>query len=281
MSKYKIQSEFAGHSGCKIYLMESEERNRFVRKISKSASYNLRLEIQCRKQSEFTGQTIRAPKIFSSGFDENGLFYFDMEYINGISLAKYIRKIETAEIREMTNLLTAQMKPFAYKGYEDNSKIFFDKISDLEKKIDSDLMKRALKILSEHDWKNFPRTFCHGDLTPENIIISRGNLYYIDFLDSFFDCFILDVAALLQDAQCMWCYRYEKNLDVNTKIRLMIFRDLLLEKMTEFGVSQKDIYCALLLKLLRIVPYASDKVTKDFLNLHVERAINFFGEIEK
>ena len=273
MSKYKMQSILTGHSGCKIYLMEDENRRHFVRKFSKNINYNERLKLQCEKQKNFHNLMIQAPKVISCGKNEEGLFYFDMEYVHGITLAEYIKRIKVNEIQEIVNILTQQMKHFNYRGYEDNSKIFCNKIEDLYKKINNPLMRTGLDILSEHNWKNFPHTFCHGDLTLENIIICQGNFYFIDFLDSFYDCFILDVATLLQDVQCMWYYRFEKDLDVNVKIRLMIFRDLLLKKMSAYNISKDDILCALLLKLIRIYPYANDETTIEFLNRNVDYTI--------
>ncbi len=275
MNNNRVQYELIGHSGCKIYLMKDGNENNFIRKFSKNVDYNERLKLQCEKQKSFHGLYIRSPKVLSNGIDKNGLFYFDMEYIHGITLAEYIKKVDVNEIQKIIDMLISQMEPFTYRGYTDNSKIFSAKIKDLVRKIDNPLMIQGLNILSKYNWKNFPLTFCHGDLTLENIIVCQGNFYLIDFLDSFYDCFILDIATLLQDVQCMWYYRFEENLDVNTKIRLIIFRDLLLKKMSIYGVSEKDIYCALLLKLIRIFPYAHDDKTIEFLNKNVEYIIKF------
>ena len=274
VNDYKIQSELSGHSGCKIYLIEDENKRHFVRKFSKDVSYNERLKSQYEKQKNFHHRYIHAPKVLSYGTDKRGLFYFDMEYVHGITLAEYIKKIEVNEIQEIVNILTSQMEHFTYKGYEDNTNVFLKKIDSLSKIINASSMRKGLELLAKYDWKNFPRTFCHGDLTLENIIVCQGNFYFIDFLDSFYDCFILDVATLLQDVQCMWYYRFDKYLDVNTKIRLMIFRDLLLKKMENYDVSKNDVYCALLLKLMRIYPYAHDEKTIAFLNRNVEHIIN-------
>ena len=273
MNNYKLQCELNGHSGCKIYLMEDENKGHFVRKFSKNINYNERLKLQYEKQKNFYNQMIQVPKVLSCGVNEEGLFYFDMEYIHGVTLSEYIKRIEVNKLQEIVNILTFQIEHFKYKGYEDNSKIFYNKIEDLYKKVNNPIICKGLDILSEHNWKNFPHSFCHGDLTLENIIICQGNFYFIDFLDSFYDCFVLDIATLLQDVQCMWCYRFEKNLDVNVKIRLMIFRDLLLKKMSSYNISKNDILCALLLKLIRIYPYANDEITIEFLNRNVDNTI--------
>ena len=279
MDGCRIQSRLIGHSGCDILLMEDAHKKLFVRKFSKDVGYNERLKRQCEKQKAFHGTLIRTPKVLSHGVTDGGLFYFDMEYIHGITLAEYIRKIDVNEISDIVDALTRQYEPFTYAGFSDHSTAFHAKLDELRDKIDAPLMCNALDILTAYDWKNFPLTFCHGDLTLENIIICQGQFYFIDFLDSFFDCFILDVATLLQDAQCMWYYRFENDLDVNVKIRLIIFRDLLMDKMTDYGVSDMDVRLALLLKLIRIYPYAADERTVAFLNANVERMIRSLENI--
>ena len=104
-------------------------------------------------------------------------------------------------------------------------------------------------------------------MTFENIIVKEGKLYLIDFLDSFYDCWIMDAATLLQDSFTMWSYRNEKQ-DINTVIRLMIFRDIVTEMIEENAGSSfmLEVYYALLLKLVRIYPYTEDRVTLEFLN---------------
>ena len=279
MTDYKLKFELVGHSGCKIYLMENSANEFIVRKFSKNTAYNERLKLQYEKQKNFSDPVINAPKIFSCGVDSEGLFYFDMEYIRGITLSEYIKTVNVNEIKNIVDMLTTQLQNFHYENQENNSKIFLDKISSLDKKVNSPVMLKGLNFLSHYDWKNFPRTFCHGDLTLENIIVSRGSFYFIDFLDSFYDCFILDFATLLQDSYCMWHYRFENDLDVNVKIRLIIFRDLLIKKISAYGISPRDVYCALLLKLLRIYPYTEDTFTLEFLNTKVENIIKLIEKL--
>ena len=228
IDEFKTQTELIGHSGCKIYLMEDENQNRFIRKFSKNIIYNERLRLQYEKQKNFNDTTIHSPKVLCSGINNEGLFYFDMEYIRGITLAEYMKKIEVSKISNIVNILTSQIDTYNTKKENDNPNIFINKINNLSKKVDSPITHKCLDFLANYEWKHFPNTFCHGDLTLENIMICQEKIYFIDFLDSFYDCFILDLATLFQDVYYMWCYRFEKDLDTNTKIRLMVFRDLLL-----------------------------------------------------
>ena len=155
MSKYKMQSILAGHSGCKIYLMEDENKRPFVRKFSKDINYNERLKLQCEKQKNFHSLILKAPKVLACGINEEGLFYFDMEYIHGITLAEYIKKIHVSEIQEIVNILTSQIELFNYKVYEDNSKIFDDKIKNLYKSINIDGgMSKFMVYHNDYGWQD-------------------------------------------------------------------------------------------------------------------------------
>ena len=71
----------------------------------------------------------------------------------------------------------------------------------------------------------------------------------------------------------MWHYRFEKDLNADTKISLRLFRELLLKKLLTLNISLQDVYRALLLKLVRICPYVKDSVTADFLNTEIEKVL--------
>lgn len=93
-----------GHSGCNLFLYKDQDRI-FLRKDAGSVDYNNRLKKQFIKQKKFNLKNINTPKIYEYGLDEKGVFYFDMEYINGITLSEYMRKIKVKEIVNLINLL--------------------------------------------------------------------------------------------------------------------------------------------------------------------------------
>ena len=79
----------------------------------------------------------------------------------------------------------------------------------------------------------------------------------------------------------MWSYRHDEEAEINTKLRLLVFRDILMD--TVKRVSPEDyleVYYALLLKLIRIFPYTKDKETYDFLNDKTKSIINIIREME-
>lgn len=268
MSDYPIVYNLRGHSGCNIYLYENADNTFFVRKVSASIQYNDRLKKQAEKQANFINNNIKAPRVYRQNTDKDGLFYFDMEYIPGITLSKYIKTIEIGKIQPLVKNIVETI----YVSNTDNSDCntcFKEKLNGLSKSLNMESNQEitlSLKILTNHNWSFFNKSQCHGDLTLENIIIKDGQMYLIDFLDSFYDSWLLDAGTLLQDVLALWSYRNESDLDMNTIMRLMIFKDILIDNIyKKTGDRYIEIYYALLLKLMRVLPYTKDDFTKNFL----------------
>lgn len=263
-------TNLGGHSGCKVLLCEDDNNRTFVRKISGKKEYNSRLRIQAEKQGNFQSDSIRAPRIYGSGITADGLYYFDMEYIQGVTLAEYMKKIEIGKIRSLVKAIVHDITPKKPVCSNVDEAIFFNKIASLKEKLSglkNEVVDTALDMLQSHSWKRFTRSGCHGDLTLENIIVKSDQLYLIDFLDSFYDCWIMDLSTLMQDVQTMWAYRYQDEVEINTLLRLIVFRDILMDEVkTIASVDYIEVYYALLLKLIRIYPYKKDDRTYDFLN---------------
>lgn len=277
-----------GHSGCQIILMENNDGFVFVRKISKDIVYNQRLEKQCEKQAAFVREgDIKAPAIYNSGINEDGLFFFDMEYIQGITLAEKLKSYEIGKIRGIVeilvkNLIPAERKIETPEEKERTRNIFSTKIGELNSKLtkyDNDVVNQALELLKSYDWTKFTPSQCHGDMTLENIIVKNDSLYFIDFLDSFYDSWLLDIGTLLQDVQVLWSYRFSKNVSMNTVLRLIVFRDILMDEIEKLNPSYIiDVYYALLQKLIRIFPYIKDDITYDFLTKKTGIVVNKIRE---
>lgn len=264
-----------GHSGCKIYLVTKENGDKYIKKISSNINYNKRLFHQCEKQINFQSDTIKTPKVFSYDINEDGLFQFHMEYINGITLAEYMNNISVNRIKDIVKLIIGNYENENI-GQITESQIkekFLHKLNSLANSIDltDKIIKESFEVLKKYNYKNFILSNCHGDLTLENIIISNNNIYYIDFLDSFHDSWLIDIGKLLQDIQTFWSYRNKENLNENLLIRLMIFRDILIQELVDKNPKYFiDVYIALLINLLRIVPYTRDVNTANFIHNKIE-----------
>lgn len=277
-------TDLGGHSGCKILLCEKSNNEIFVRKISSDKNYNKRLIVQAEKQATYSNPNIKVPKVLQTGYTDGELFYFDMEYIQGITMAEYIKTIEIGKVRSICESIVNNIVSRDSEDANVDESIFINKIASLKEKLqlqNNPVINEAIELLNKHSWKRFRKTQCHGDLTLENIIVKDNQLYLIDFLDSFYDCWIMDISTIMQDVQTMWSYRHDEETEINTKLRLLVFRDILMDTIKK--VSPKDyveVYYALLLKLIRIFPYTKDKETYDFLNVKTKSIINIIREIE-
>lgn len=278
-------TDLGGHSGCKILLCETDDNQTFVRKISSDISYNSRLKVQAQKQKDFKSDSIKAPKVYNTGTTEDGLFYFDMEYVQGITLAEYMKTIEVCKERILVEAIVRNAVAIKTDYEPVDETIFLNKIASLNKQLsdlENETVDLALNMLEHHSWSRFVKTSCHGDLTLENIIVKNGQLYLIDFLDSFYDCWIMDISTLMQDVQTMWSYRYQNEVNINTLLRLIVFRDILMDEVKSIAPEDYiEVYYALLLKLIRIYPYTKDTRTYNFLNEKTASIIEIIKAEEK
>ena len=268
MQNVEFIKSLNGHSGCGLNLYKQEEIL-FLRKDSGNPEYNRRLKKQFIKQNKFSLLGIKTPKVFNYG-QENGLFYFDMEFLNGVTLAEYMANIKIKEINSLISLLFKSLPVQTSIKNADADTIFKKKISQIKKQLrpsDTEALQ-AVKILENFDFSNVPYSYCCGDLTLENIMLDDNKqIYLIDFLDSFYNSWMIDIAKLLQDLELHWSYRHQ-NIDFNLAMRLAVAKEALLENIAEYGNAHKNIitiYHILLLNMLRIIPYAKDNKTHDFL----------------
>ena len=135
--------------------------------------------------------------------------------------------------------------------YTDDSTKIYDKVISYEVH-DQRVQKIQDHILQQLP-VSVPVSYCHGDLTLENIIVKDGTLYFIDFLDSYIHTKYIDLAKILQDVIYYWSWRHD-SYQFHTK-NLMIY-DLI---KTTFTKEELDFaHMLLIINILRIYPYATD-----------------------
>ena len=263
-----------GFSGCKLDIIETGTK-KFVKKISANKNYNVRLQRQQLKQSEIILDGFNACHVYDFG-TEDGLFYFLMDYVQGKTLAEEMFDINLYKIDCLAEKLLNHAINYEKPNY-DAELIFDKKISDLHKNLFRvTRLNEIFLMLKNFSWQYVIPSKCHGDLTLENIIVSEDNLTPIDYLDSFYDSWMLDAAKILQDADIMWSYRYAK-INSNLIVRLTVMRDLIIKKIKAMhmgGELLETVYMLLLLNLIRIYPYVKDCRTENFLNAKVAYIAN-------
>lgn len=276
MTYKKIIKVLNGHSGCKVTLIAGDSL--YVSKSCATKQYNFRLKKQCQKQRMFIkSEKVLTPKILNYGYD-NELFYFDMQYIKAKTMAEYVNDISIIEISDYIKCLFASLYFENEKISDNTSKIFIHKIRTLKQSLlNFNELDEAFKILENFNWSKIPKTPCHGDLTLENILITPDKkLYLIDFLDSFYNSWMIDIAKLLQDLELKWSFRH-KTITSNMELRLLVAKEALIEEILKLENGEEKlnaIYHILLLNVIRIYPYAKDKATIDFLDKAVQQILS-------
>ena len=269
--------ELKGHSGCKLYIVE-DNNIKMVKKVSKSLEYNDRLIKQMNKQKKSSIKGFEKCNVYEAGY-EGDLFYFVMEYVNGNTVADHINNIRLEELIDYTNRFAGIITEFCYKNVQANL-VFKKKINTLalsEEQKKKNCVLNALRLLNEFSWEYVIPSECHGDLTLENIVIQNNNLFLLDYLDSFYDSWIIDYAKLFQDVETMWSFRGYEHISSNTIIRLTVMRDVLIEHLLNQNKGEElleTVYHTLLLNLLRIYPYCTDKHTEQFLDEKINYVIH-------
>lgn len=259
--------KLSGNSGCDIQLLKNN-KSIFVRKISGSTAYNKRLQSQVEKQINFakSNNEIFTPKIYDTGVNSDGCYYFDMEYIHGNIFSDYIRHNDINSIKPVSKKIL--------KFLDKKTDKKFDATKQIVEKIDSlpGIDENIRSIILGTNWSDTPKSFCHGDLTFENMIVSNGKLYLIDFLDSFVNTGLIDIGKLIFDIRYFWSHR---NCDKKSQAIIRnIFFEKLLSNLPVYIEHENKINCLVIMSILRIMPYIpDDNITlKKYLNKCLKNA---------
>ena len=206
--------------------------------------------------------------LFTKECGEEGLFYFDMEFIRGSSLQECFLK------NRLDNLIDPirKIERFLFEKKSNRKDISFEikeKCSILSLTIDKKY-KKYFDYIESINWKDTTvDKFCHGDLTFENIIVSENKVYFIDFLDSFVNTSLLDCAKIQQDLLYFWSWR---NYNRKPIIKNLFFLDRL-GLFSGFEKNTKKINGLMILNMLRIIPYTEKESLKNYIDNCLELAV--------
>lgn len=261
--------DLSGHSGCRVMLCQAGG-DPFIRKQSTSLAYNERLKRQLLKQKHFNMDAVRTPAVLGAGYD-GGFFYFDMEYIPARKMAESIEHLDIEDILHFLDMLFESLPLRRKKPGARAAALFSCKIGAVTRNLPrrEATVLEAVRKLRNFDFSTVPHSYCCGDLTLENILVTENRrIYLIDFLDSFYNSWMIDVAKLFQDLEFRWSYRSLPK-DIHRELKLRIAKEVLVKKVVDLeeGVSKLYmIYHIILLNTLRILPYTHDAPTLRYLD---------------
>lgn len=276
--KIKIQ----GHSGCQIKVFE-DDGNYFVAKKTQDINYIPRLKKQHNKHKEFKSSfdTIQTPEI--SGYIETPKAYsYFMKYIQGEDAIAFLERATIKDIESFSqNLIT-----FLTESFNKAKNTLFPTM-ECRKKLDAigqelhannpfcKPLAHLYKLLDRLTSTQLPIGLCHGDLTLSNMIINqKTEITVFDFLDSFVESPIIDIAKLFQDTRHHWILHKHQSQD---PIHIQSCFSLINEQLTLFieenSINKSQLAFFEYLSLLRIVSYTREQHTLDFLAKQLDRAI--------
>ena len=244
-----------GLSGCELKILGDG----ILRKYSSSIGYNKRLLKQIDKQilfSKFILKNINTPKVLKISLDE--VYSFDMEYIPGFSSYEYFSSVDVCGVDFVIKTLFDYFDYFSNNTRElnVNNKII-EKINSLKPKTKYPDYLEYLKTYVNSTQIIVPKTFCHGDLTFNNIIFHKNRLFFIDFLDSYIDSFFCDLVKLKQDLYHLWSLKVQEE---NTLRNIQIYRYIWkkLSKRYERYINTSGFEILDVVNTLRIEPYLTN-----------------------
>ncbi len=211
----------------------------------------------------------------------NKFISMNMPFIYGYSGSDILTFNSCSQAHNLAKNLIKLISFFKNKKYKfkfiDNQKII-QKINVVENKSNKNFkiyfnkLKKKLHYIPD----NLETTFCHGDLTLSNMIFTNNKqsnfkfninrnleIYLVDWLDSSFETYFLDLAKLKQDLFYGWSSR---NLNNNQIISNSITGKFVWGLIEEEFINNKNIKIFnffMNLCILRILPYT--KSYKDFI----------------
>lgn len=255
----------SGHSGCDVALFyDHAKKRKFVRKKSSSGDYNNRLLLQMTKQNAHNSRIIHRPAVYTHGYDKSGLLYYDMEFIMGRRLDDLHMSIDCSLVDKIfDNVIRCYEDMASNSQTVDCSTVIFEKISDLKKKsvFKEEKIAKYFDLVLAEDWNIPTGQLSHGDLTFENIIYADNKIYFIDFLDSFLETYLIDISKIIFDLRYFWSWRNLKRKPIVRNI--FVLRKI--EKTNLYLEYKSAINKLVLLHILRILPYAKSKENINYL----------------
>jgi aminoglycoside phosphotransferase len=205
-----------GNSGARVAL-HAGARGSFVRKTAAGHPVNARLLAQAMKQSQLGRSGVTLPRVLLSGHDEEGLAFFDMEYIAGRTIADAVANDAPFDRSALSASLQRLLWLFAScRGEPVPASLFRGKIDEIAKQSvrreQSAHLTPQIRICAERlnvcEWDGIPQSPCHGDMTLENIMLANARgIVFIDCDEAWVSSFWLDVGKLFQDVAGHWCIR--------------------------------------------------------------------------
>lgn len=278
-------AQLSGLSGATLQIL-SDSGHAIVRKKSSSAQGNPRLQRQMEKQQAFSrlNSPIKTPEILNAGTTSEGIFYFDMKFVYGLDGHRFLEQGGPAEMREFAAKLTDHLsridthpcigRTSAYTSLYDSCIYKLIEVHRQNVGLSDELAGKILACLEQVRKMNIDtQGFCHGDFTLENMMIgSKGDLFFVDFLDSTFEHPIQDFIKLSQDIHGGWFRTRGRRISASYIAYLEKIMECAVEKTVPGYAPARSVLQSL--NFCRILPYARDEIQRKFVIDRITQFVN-------
>lgn len=262
-----------GNSGCRLQLKSYEGRIA-VEKSSDDKVYTPRLKLQIAKQRRASQNCplgfVRIPRILAEEDHSEGGYAATMEHLIYPDALGFFSVANKPAISQVAKMVLGYVD-YLLSGspvQEVPVEIFLTKLREIGSRLvgvpNQDFYvgwcDGLYNQLLAKPTLALPIGECHGDLTFSNILIAADQkaIGLIDFLDSYLDSPLVDIAKLRQDTQFFWSLQMlERPVDQARIRQILQFVDAIVvdhyQQQTWFADALPTIQA---INLLRIVPYA-------------------------
>jgi hypothetical protein len=277
MSEVKEIKFFNSFSNSKFELINKEKKI-YLKKIISNPKIK---DFESIQKNNFFNKTINIKNVKTQNIkiksfnDLKKKKYFISEYIEGNAGDLILTNLGYNEIKLIKNFIEEYFiflkKNVKWTKLE--KEIVIVKLDKIKKKIKIPILmslfkKNKKKIINELSYiKYFPRSFCHGDLTLSNMIITKKEIYLIDFLKTYNEGITQDLSKIYQEFILGWSAR---KLDKQDLLRSETIYQKIIPNNFFKSFSKKFrkvLKYEILMTLLRIFPYVNknDKITINWL----------------
>ena len=274
-----------GLSKTEVWLWSDDGERWRVRKVAADEAVSRRLQLQLTKQQRLVDAVdapVRVPEVLDQG-TVDGRFWFDMAFVHGIDAPTYLRRGQADDVIRFTAQLVDYVQwawaadPWDGGTSTDLFDGLFGRLCAVRRACE-DMSPTTFErlALSLERWRGDPvgRTWCHGDLTLENIQVDRnGDLWFFDLLDAPHEHVFQDVAKLHQDLAGSWYRRTHERVSAAS---LRHVSDAVTRAATALDDRYQQLHPVLVaMCFARILPYAESDADR----AAVRRGLEFFVNI--
>ena len=274
------------HSSDSLEIVHENHRS-LVRKTFRSDLKRARCNVEKQKSFRpiYTGTArLRAAEVLDFEI-HNDVAELVMPYIEGITGNMF----SIYATRNIAHTLSCSLSALLYSELNESyempisKSLFHEKLASVSIKT-HDLSLRALVDSCQDIIEtlpaeiNFPIGPCHGDLTLSNLILDPvSGITLIDFLHTFLESPLQDVAKLKQDFVYGWSFRKDSTM-LRVKAEILCrhhFPEAILQIEKAYPIQ---VYLLTLLSLARIAPYVKDETTQKWLHCCLTNCLDGYGQ---